>query len=482
MEFPQFVSPSYTTFSRKGSCAQTINLSLERAEIENGRNTYSFYKMPGLKGILQPSGTTGRFRGAIELNEHLFVVVDNMIYDIVQDFVINATYGPIDNDGLPVFMSIDNVTCLIVSQNKLYAINSGTLTTPATPVPPIGVALRGYWVIIGPPTPDQVFYFSADGLTWDPLDFQSTESAPNNIVALISDHLLLWFVGNRVTQPFSLGSDPDTPFVARQDAVMQEGTAAASSVVAADGSLFWIKKDKNGERMVTRVNGFQATRCSKHNIETALAGYTRVDDAIGQAFQLNGHTHIRFTFPDADRTWDYDVSVDDWTEALAWDTGSGQYERHRANVIVSAFSKVLAGDHTNGWLMEMSYSFFSDDWEDVMGTGALLRWLRRAPHLVKDGKGVCYHRMEVDCERGVGDGSSGTPESDPQMSIRWSDDGGDTYSNEMLRSMGRLGESRVPVAINSPGTAVDRVWEISGSAGTKVAIFNMWFEATVLRH
>ena len=70
--------------------------------------------------------------------------------------------------------------------------------------------------------------------------------------------------------------------------------------------------------------------------------------------------------------------------------------------------------------------------------------------------------------------------ADPQVMLRWSDDGGHTWSNEHWRSMGLLGRSQTRVIWRRLGMTNklrDRVYEVSGTAPVKVAI--MGAELTV---
>ncbi len=398
--FPQLCSQDYTPFSSKADNQALINLYRERIQSGDGEFEYCLIKTPGLVRAIQPSGGNAQFRGSIELNDHVFVVVDDMIYDLLytidSGYTVNATYGPIFNDTEPVVMAVDSVSLLVVSGGGLYAVNSGLLTSPGTPVSPIGIAfLRGYWVIVGPAADLQVFYFSTDGLTWSSLDFQSAEGAPNYIVTMIADHQELWLIGNRITQVFTVGTDPNTPFIPRTDAVIMQGTAAPRSVVALKDALFWLGRNVNGERTVVAARGFNPENISTYATSNTLRQLAVVDDAIGMAYQLNGHEMYRLTFPTAGRTLEFDATENDWHEVAFWNVAGGYYERHRGNTMVAAFGKILVGDHTNGWLYEMSPDVYDDD-------GVPIRWLRRTPHLTKNHKRVSYSRLEVTAETGVG--------------------------------------------------------------------------------
>jgi hypothetical protein len=62
---------------------------------------------------------------------------------------------------------------------------------------------------------------------------------------------------------------------------------------------------------------------------------------------------------------------------------------------------------------------------------------------------------------------------DPQVMLRWSDDGGHTWSNDHWRSMGKTGTYGTRVIWRRLGMTLklrDRVYEVSGTDQTKIAI------------
>ena len=63
--------------------------------------------------------------------------------------------------------------------------------------------------------------------------------------------------------------------------------------------------------------------------------------------------------------------------------------------------------------------------------------------------------------------------ANPQLMLRWSDDGGHTWSNERWTSMGRIGEYGHRTIWRRLGMTLklrDRVYEVSGTDPVKVAI------------
>lgn len=483
IDFDDLLGPTYSLFSTKADVQRAINLY--RAPIESGKGIgrYGFYKSPGLRQWAQPGGGNGRNRGSLELNDHLFQVIDQTLYDLDAAGTIVANYGPIINDGRPVQMAADPFTLVIISANTMYVVNGGALTMPALPFTPIGITfVKGYFVALANNL--RQFYFSDDGITWDASLVQTAEADANNMLAITAHNQELWICGSRITQAFNVGSDPDRPFIPRDDAVMAAGILAPATLKAIGENLIWLERDHAGQGDFVLADGYYLSPISDASIANAIRGYGDVSDAVGLTFVINKQPFYRAIFPSANggrgASWDYNLLMKEWSEVGYYDEALGLYERHRANTCVAAFGKILVGDHTNGKIYEMSPDFFDDD-ENV------IRWERRAPHLIKQNRRVRYNSLEVIGEYGVGDGSNGdpdlgtvTPEHDPQMMIEWSDDGGKTFGPIFQRSMGEQGAFETRVIVNRLGTAIDRVFRISGTAKTKVAITGAVFEAEVL--
>ena len=209
-------------------------------------------------------------------------------------------------------------------------------------------------------------------------------------------------------------------------------------------------------------------------------------------------------FPDAKTTWVYDVATGSWTERASWINSA--FDRHRGNCQMAFADEIAIGDFENGNV----YAFDLDVYDD---NGSVQRWLRRwraLPTGQNDFKRSAHHSLQLDCETGVGlDGlepgdvlflmtqnsdylltESGnylvedfvaTVGVDPQVTLRWSDDGGHTWSNEHWRSMGKIGQYGYRTIWRRLGMTVklrDRVYEITGTDPVKIAIMGAELQAS----
>jgi hypothetical protein len=72
----------------------------------------------------------------------------------------------------------------------------------------------------------------------------------------------------------------------------------------------------------------------------------------------------------------------------------------------------------------------------------------------------------------------------PQVMLRWSDDGGHTWSNEHWKSMGGVGEYFKRVIWRRLGMTLklrDRVYEVSGTDPVKIAIMAAELDVTATK-
>jgi hypothetical protein len=87
--------------------------------------------------------------------------------------------------------------------------------------------------------------------------------------------------------------------------------------------------------------------------------------------------------------------------------------------------------------------------------------MRRAPHLSKENVKLFFGPLQLDMETGLG--LTTGQGSDPTVMLRWSDDGGHTWSNERMVSAGAIGAYKARVKFNRLGSGRDRVFEVSVS-------------------
>jgi len=397
-----------------------------------------------------------------------YVVSSNTLYRV--DAAWNATVlGTVSGSG-PVSMS-DNGTQLFVACNPLSYIYNATTGVFAqiTDLDFAGAVTVGYidgYFVFNQPNSQTIWVTQLlDGTSVDPLEFASAEGSPDNLVGLIVDHREVWLFGTNSVEVWYDAGGVNFPLERIQGAFNEIGCAAPYSIAKLDNGLFWLGSDARGNGIVYRANGYTGQRISTHAIEFAIQSYTNISDAFAYTYQQEGHAFYVLTFPTGNATWVYDVATGAWHERAAF--YNGQFSRHASNCQMSFNNEIVVGDCASGNL----YAFDLDVYADNGGAQRWLRSWRAIPSGQNNLKRTAQHSLQLDCETGVGLNTG--QGSDPQAMLRWSDDGGHTWSNEHWASMGAIGASGTRTFWRRLGMTDklrDRVYEVSGSDPVKVAI------------
>jgi hypothetical protein len=461
---------AYVTRSVNAADNRCVNLFPEVIP-EGGKEPAFLNRAPGLK-FLATVGD-GPIRGLWVLKAdptRAFVVSGNKFYEINSSYTATLRGTLIGSNLNPVSMADNGNQIFIAANPKGYIFNTTTnvfaeITDPDFPGAVTVAYLDGYF-IFNPPG-SQKFYLTEllDGTSVDPLDFASAEGSSDGLVALIVDHRELWLFGTDSIEVWYDAGLSDFPFVRIQGAFNELGCAAPYSVAKLDNGLFWLGSDARGKGIVYRAEGYTGKRMSTHAVEWQIQQYGDISDAIGYTYQQDGHAFYVLIFPSANTTWVFDVATQAWHERAGF--AGGEFTRHRSNCQMAYNGEVIVGDYQNGNI----YSFDLDVYAD---NGQIQKWLRswRAlPTGQNNLKRTAQHMMQLDCETGVG--LNVGQGQDPQVMLRWSDDGGHTYSNEHWTSIGKIGAFQRRAIWRRLGMTLklrDRVYEISGTDPVKIAI------------
>lgn len=104
-----------------------------------------------------------------------------------------------------------------------------------------------------------------------------------------------------------------------------------------------------------------------------------------------------------------------------------------------------------------------------------IRRVRQCPHLCGELQWTFYHELQIEMETEVG--LPYGQGSDPQVLLRWSDDGGKTWSNEHWCSAGLIGDYRRRVIWRRLGRSRDRVFQVSMTDPVKWALVDSYLDA-----
>ena len=290
-------------------------------------------------------------------------------------------------------------------------------------------------------------------------NFSSKDGAPDDLVTLIVDHREIYLLGETSSEVWVDQGTSPFPFNRIPGTSTQHGIVSAFSVSRLGNSFAYLSKNNRGTAQIVQMNGYVPQRISTHAVENSLTNQT-ITDAIAWTYQLEGHEVYVISFPTLQLTWCYDIATQMWHKWL-YTNNLGQYERCRGNCSAVFQGYVLVGDYSNGKIYKLERNIYTDDGQHV-------KRLRRAPHLTVDLQRQYFEELQLQFQPGVGL-STGQGE-DPQAMLRWSSDGGSTWSSEHWTTIGKIGKYTNRAIWRRLGTARDRIFEVSVSDPVKTVI------------
>jgi len=462
---------SYVARSINAADNRLVNLFPEIIP-EGGKQAAFFNRAPGLK--FQQTIGTGPIRAlwAHQTNGSDFYVVSGTGFYKVTGLTATPTLlgtvtgtGPVSiaDNGTQIFLACNPDGFIYNEVTNVFAKITDPDFTGAVTV----AYLDGYFVYNEPNSQKVWVTELLDGTSINPLDFASAEGSPDGLVAIAVDHREAWLFGTDSVEVWYDAGLADFPLTRIQGAFNEIGCVATFSVAKLDNGLFWLGTDARGQGIVYRNNGYTGVRISTHAIEYAIAQYGNISDAVAYTYQQEGHSFYVLTFPTGNATWVYDASTQAWHERAGWNTTLGQFTRHRSNCQCNFGGNTVVGDYLNGNIYTLDLGVYADN-------GGIQKWLRswRAlPTGTNTLKRTAQHSLQLDCESGTGLNTG--QGSDPEIMLRWSDDGGHTWSNEHLSKMGKIGQYYRRVFWRRLGMTMklrDRVYEVSQTDPVKAVI------------
>ena len=500
---------------------------------EGGKEPAFLQRAPGLTTLATVGD--GPIRGLWTYGNYGYVVSGNTLYQLDSSWNAVAK-GTVGGSG-PVSMADNGTQLFIAANPTGYIYNASTdvfqqITDPDFPGAGTVGYIDGYFTFNEPNSQKIWVTQLLDGLSVDPLEFASAEGNPDNVVAIFVDHREVWVFGTNSTEVWYDAGLLDFPLTRIQGAFNELGCAAPYSIAKMDNQVYWLGKDARGQGIVYKAAGYIGQRVSTHAIEWQMQEYANISDATGYTYQQDGHSFYVLNFPSADTTWVYDVATGAWHERASF--ASGDFNRHRADNQMFFNSTTVVGDYQNGKIYEFDLNVYADDgapqkwlrsWR-ALPTGAnnLSRTIQHAMQLdCETGVGLnaypAYDAEDLATESGdilvaqfvqgylttqAGDQlvteandnneplvtqvqpaedyngyvleTEAYPEAPgytPQAMLRWSDDGGHTWSNEHWKSMGRIGRFGHRTIWRRLGATMkirDRVYEVSGTDPVRIYI------------
>jgi hypothetical protein len=277
-----------------------------------------------------------------------------------------------------------------------------------------------------------------NGAPYDALDFFLAQADPDQIRGQVNYNNILYVLGSETTQPFRTTDRVPAPFRPIDNTVFNKGLAAVNSIVKTQSSFAFIGAGENESPAIWEFTGNGFRKLSTTAIETTLSELN--DIALGKvsawSYAESGAYFIGFSLPDTAIV--YDSVTGKWADRIS--TQDSADFTWRAAGMLAAYGQILVGDQLSGKIGQLDKDVYKE-YGNVIKRRVVLR------PFDNEGKDIHVNSLEIVMEAGVGNKDV----IDPQVRRSWSFDQGRTFSDQVARSVGKVGEHNLRQIWNGQG-------------------------------
>lgn len=402
-------------------------------------------------------------RGLLLVGTTLLHVLDERLYAVTEvGGVLNAVnLGALSGDDLITIAHNNAATPSIVAVTNDGVFNLYTNGAPASfadgdlPSPNSVAHLNGY-----------LLFTTASGQIWAS-ELNSVAVATNSFTAVQMNGGLTRGVAFR-REFFAMGPqgicvyrDAGTsPFPLEFVTLIPRGLAGKFAVAGHDpgwsNELIWVGDDNR----VYRLEGYAPVAISQPDLERAIEACADKSKLEAKVYMAGGNAFWSLTYR-GEWTWEHNLNTGNWHERQSYLAGDW-----RGSCSVKAFDDWIIGDSASGKLFAIDETYYREENDPLIFTvesGIVANFPAR----------FGSPRCDFDMTAAVGLSPGQDPiQTDPRVSIAWSNDGGYRWGNAVTRRLGREGESRQNVSVLRTGvtTAKGRRFRVSVSDPVHVAL------------
>jgi hypothetical protein len=416
----------------------------------NGRLVNTFCEVDGqyiswraVPGLLEFKDTakTAPPRGMFNKSEVLYVAYDGSVVTVDPATTVTTLTGTITGDDA-VSWARNNASptpdLVAVSRtNGAFSVSSSTVIAFADsdlPQPNSVATIGGYLVFtIGD---GRIFATGLNVVTVGSTSFATAESNPDGLIRGTTSGGRFWAWGtNSVEVWYNAGTSPFP--LARQE-VIPVGLLSAFAIAGFEDGWDLQQIFVASDGTVRRMQGYQPNVVSNKDVERAIASVA--DKNTIRAFvHVVGGNPI-FTLRAPAWCWEFNAATGFWHERES--DGSDTW---RAVCSAKFTGKWMVADNGSGSILEVTESAADEDGD------ALTMTIESGPVKSFPAR-IATPSAYFDWTVGVGEISGTEDETDPNVNISWSHDGGANWSTPVMRrALGGTGEFRQQLRMNRAG-------------------------------
>jgi hypothetical protein len=396
----------------------------------------NLYASPGLSEVLD--GLDGIGRGSHSFNGVLYTVNGEKLYRI--DRTVNPdggeSYSPVEVADIPgsgrvIFASTAGQLVIVEPDIRAYVYDGATLTDlygVANVMTPIRDVIQINSFFLFCQTGTNWLFHSAlnDGKTYAALDRWQVTQIPETI-GLINFRGQAYVMGEYSTVPFVGRASNQFAFQVIPNGIIDCGLAGTHAKTLFRGSFVFLGSGENAEQQVWLMSGAYPQTISTEPLDYLIQNESR--ESIQTSFMMrhsqDGAEFLCFRI--GDYCFVYDLVVGRWHERRSRIPFGDDFldTPWRVNSITQIYNKVFVTDSADSILGVI------DDLSATEYGINLHRKVRTQPFM---NMGIRQRVWAIEAYFDVG------YSDEENLQLRWSDDGGFTWSNWISRPLGAVGE------------------------------------------
>lgn len=290
-------------------------------------------------------------------------------------------------------------------------------------------------------------------------NFGAAQTSPTPIIDMAVNAEEIYFFKTDATEIWDFNGALTAPFAESPGRTYSRGCAAQGSVAQLDNALIWVGDDYAIYRSST-VPQRLTENTSWPEDRLKAAGAAGVAQCVAMTFNIEGHVFYVLHIPTLAETFAFDVQTALWFQ---WGTQANLTDDPVSWIGYSAGGvgqNIYVGSGLDGRVFLLDEVNHTDD-------GLPMRIIVAASHWINEGI-LRANNLSVQMVRGVATGAVPAP----QLWLRWSDDGAQTWETWVPGSVGPIGGYRFKASWHSLGfiTQPGRIFEIAAADAVNVTL------------
>lgn len=407
-----------------------------------GLSQETLFGTAGLEQLQTTGVLNQQNRGSEKMGGIPFFVNGDTLYRLNRtstnpDVFTTDALGTIEGTGRVSMATNGTQLVIMVPGGKGSVWNEGTTTFTAdinavdsdftaNGNPQYVVYVDGFFLYI---TDEKKFIISNlnNALAYNALDFGSAEASPDEIVGVVVYNNQVYILGAETIEGFENIGGSGFPFQ-RNGIIDDTGLFARFSIINGDDAFRFVGAGKDEGPGIYEFKGNKAVKISNTAIDTILQDLT--DSEISNIFAMhygqNGQFFTAFTVESSNQSFEYNAVSGRWHQRTSFISGAST--AWRVGSIVSGYGRLLCGDRIDGRIGAINEDVFTEYGENIRRT------LDTIP-FAANGNSFSVSSLELTADPGIGDATN-----DPQMRMSRSLTAGKTFTDELSRGMGKIGE------------------------------------------